>query len=121
MMDDHMDDLDRALAALPLEEPPRDLCARILARTIYRPVPVFSALEIWLVVVIGSVALWLAGLVLADSHALAARSGIVGEFLAANAAFVLAPGTIMWAAVGTGVALWIIFFQTTRLRRTVRS
>ena len=33
------DDLDRALFALPLEEPPADLHGRILAATVLRPAP----------------------------------------------------------------------------------
>ncbi len=38
MIDDD-DALDRALAALPLEEPPADLHARIMAATVYAPAP----------------------------------------------------------------------------------
>ena len=40
------DDLDRALLALPLEEPPADLHRSILAATILRPTPTFRAWEL---------------------------------------------------------------------------
>ena len=39
---DSDDALDRALFALPLEEPPADLRASILTATVYRPAPAFS-------------------------------------------------------------------------------
>jgi hypothetical protein len=45
------DELDRALFALPLEEPPADLHQRILAATVQRPAPAFAVWERWLLAV----------------------------------------------------------------------
>ena len=55
-----MDDerLERALAALPLEEPPPELRARILAATVYRPVPNVATWQIWLLGTLLAVATW---------------------------------------------------------------
>ncbi len=46
--ENHMtdDELDRALFALPLEEPPADLHGRILAATVLRPAPTFRVWEL---------------------------------------------------------------------------
>jgi hypothetical protein len=45
------DDLDRALFALPLEEPPADLHGRIMAATALRPTPTFAPWE-WVLLVV---------------------------------------------------------------------
>jgi hypothetical protein len=53
------DSLDRAIAALPLEEPPADLRASILAATVYRPAPPFTAAELVAGAAFVGVMLWL--------------------------------------------------------------
>jgi hypothetical protein len=116
-----MDDLDRALMALPLAEPPRDLRAKILARTIARPVAVFSTVEIWLIVTVGALVLWLGGLVALDANVLAPRTAGLWNVLSARLDTLLTPTVLMWAAVGGAIALWIVFFQATVLRRTTRA
>ncbi len=45
------DELDRALFALPLEEPPADMHARIMSATIYRVAPTFQPWELVLLAV----------------------------------------------------------------------
>jgi hypothetical protein len=45
------DELDRALFALPLEEPPAGLHAQIMAATAFRPAPTFAPWEWTLLVV----------------------------------------------------------------------
>ena len=57
---DSDDALDRALFALPLEEPPEDLRASILTATVYRPVPVFAAWEIAAIGAVAAVGIWFA-------------------------------------------------------------
>jgi hypothetical protein len=42
------DELDRALFALPLEEPPADMHQRIMAATVLRAAPAFRQWELWL-------------------------------------------------------------------------
>jgi hypothetical protein len=42
------DELDRALFALPLEEPPAGMHQRIMAATVYRAAPAFRQWELWL-------------------------------------------------------------------------
>ena len=53
MMYDSDDSLERALFALPLEEPPSDLRASILAATAFRPAPPFG---VWEVAALGALA-----------------------------------------------------------------
>ncbi len=45
------DELDRALFALPLEEPPADLHEQIMAATVLRPAPTFASWE-WVLLVV---------------------------------------------------------------------
>jgi hypothetical protein len=120
-MDEHMDDLDRALMALPLAEPPRDLRAKILARTVLRPVAVFSTVEIWVLVTVGAIVLWLAGLVALDANALAPRVAGLWNVVSARLDAFLTPSVLTWVAVGGAIALWIVFFQAGVLRRTTRA
>lgn len=54
------DSLDRSIAALPLEEPPADLRASILAATVYRPAPPFTIAELIAGVAVAGLAIWLA-------------------------------------------------------------
>ena len=54
-----MDELERAILDLPLEEPPAGLRASILLATAYRPAPAFSFLELAALGALGAVALWL--------------------------------------------------------------
>ena len=111
------DELDRALFALPLEEPPADLHGRILAATVLRPAPTFRVWEICLLVVavafVGSLTAWLfattphAGSRLADMIVAGARG--LGLFSRA---------TYVWLAVGISSVWWISslpFMATPRL------
>jgi hypothetical protein len=111
------DELDRALFALPLEEPPADLHGRILAATVLRPAPTFRAWELCLLVIavalVGSMTVWLfqttphAGSRLADLIVAGARS--LGLF---------SRSTYVWLAVGISSVWWISslpFMATPRL------
>ena len=56
MMYDH-DALDRALTALPLEDPPVSLHARVMAATVYRPRAAVQQWEVWTVVTLAALGL----------------------------------------------------------------
>ena len=86
------DPLDRALLALPLEEPPADLRPRILAATVLAPPPAFRPWELWLVVTLTACAAWLCIDVV--------RSGAVASWLAN-------PATLLWLAIGGSSVWWI--------------
>ena len=108
MMYDSDDALDRALFALPLEEPPSDLRASILASTAYRPAPAFSA---WDAVGLGAVlaiTLWLVILIAMGG------GGLFLQTLATIVTTVLGALTnitlLAWLATGAMAAFWLTFF-----------
>ena len=63
MMYDSDDALERALFALPLEEPPADLRGAILASTAYRPAAPFSVWEVAGLGAVAAITLWLVVLI----------------------------------------------------------
>ena len=103
------DALDRALFALPLEEPPTDLRASILKATIYRPAPIFKA---WELAVLGSVAavmVWLVALIVLGGATLFVDSAqMVGVMV--MRALTQNTATIAWVAAGGGAAIWLSIF-----------
>jgi hypothetical protein len=103
--DDDLDDLDRALSVLPLEEPPRTLHARILAATVYRPAPVVRAWEIWLLGSVIALCAWLVWAVL--SAPLAAEK--IGAFVVQGVQQVglTSNYTMLWLGIGASAAWWI--------------
>jgi hypothetical protein len=118
--DNDFDDLDRALMALPLEEPPAGLRDSILAATIYAPPSVPAlALHTWEIVIVGTVLAigsWL-GFLLAQNPALNARvASLIGGFLTAFAD----PATLIWLACG---AIVVVLYNVVpqRLGLAVRS
>jgi len=102
---DDFDDLDRMLAALPLEEPPAGLHARIMAATTFRPEPAFRGWEVWLVGVLFAVAAWLTWIVASAPHA---SERIVDALLrAVDHAGLDSEYTLLWLAIGVSAAWWI--------------
>ena len=99
------DALDRALAALPLEEPPAGLHARILAATVYRPEPVVRTWEVWLIGTFIALAAWLSVLLISAPDS-AERLTYAGTWLAEVAGFT-SDYTVLWLAIGTSAAWWI--------------
>ncbi len=100
------DELDRALFALALEEPPANLRDRILAATVYRPPAPFRTWELWLlaaaVAVVGFVTFAL----------LTAVPHLGDQLQSATVVLVRALGlfsvaTYAWLAVGVS-AVWTI-------------
>ncbi|HZY96120.1 MAG TPA: hypothetical protein VFE35_03365 [Candidatus Cybelea sp.] len=107
-MDEAYDDLDRAILALPLEEPPAGLRASILLATAYRPAPVFSMLELAALGALGAVAIWLIVLLVLGGGSLFVHTletiGSVASRALSNAA------TLAWLAAGGATALWLSLF-----------
>ena len=99
------DDLDRALAALPLEEPPSGFRARVVAATVYAPARVATpvrSLEPWLLGTLCALLAWCCWLVVAQPHA------VLGALAPAlDAAPLVSPQTWVWTAVGAAATLWI--------------
>lgn len=100
------DELDRALFALPLEEPPADLRPRILAATILRPTAAFRAWELWVLGTVAAFAVWLTYLVLTSSPDAGHR--IVDNFaVLLRTTGLVSLNTLFWLALGMSSA-WLI-------------
>jgi hypothetical protein len=102
------DALDAALFALPLEEPPADLRASILAATVYRPAPIFSFREILALGTLSAVVVWLVVAVVLGGgtlfvHTLQDAQVVVGRALSSAM-------TVAWIAAGGATAIWLSFF-----------
>ena len=105
---DSDDALDRALFALPLEEPPADLRASILTATVYRPAPIFKAWEVVTLATIGAVVVWLVATIVMGGATLFEHSM---QTIATSASHALSsPATIGWLAAGGGAAIWLSLF-----------
>ena len=101
------DELERALFALPLEEPPIDLRGRIFAATIDRPRLAFSAWEIWASGTFVAFTVWLAFLVVTsvpDFGGVFARAISDGIDRCLHG---LTPATLMWIGLGGSFVVWI--------------
>jgi hypothetical protein len=101
------DDLDRALFALPLDEPPAGLRERILAATIYQlpSTAPFKTWELWLLGGVIALVAFLTYLVLASVPDLGARSDQLLD--GARSLGLFKPTTYGWFAVGVS-AVWAI-------------
>ncbi len=100
------DALDRALCSQPLEEPPPDLRASILARTAYRAAPPFSIGEIVAVASVVGVVLWL----------LVGMGPVIGSAIASAFSNVT---TLLWLAAGAAVTFWLEFFTSAQPSRAL--
>jgi hypothetical protein len=113
------DELERALFALPLEAPPADLRARILAATIARPRLTFRAWEVWLVGTLFAFMVWLTFLVgtsvpdvgAAISGAVSAGVDRLADTLSVNA--------LLWMALGVSFVVWISQLSFPQPRREI--
>ena len=104
---DNDDELERALFALELEEPPADLRQSILAATMYR-VPVGATVRPWEPWLYGGLCAALVWLLIAvvrgtAAPAVAAATTYGDELLA----FFSHPATLFWIAVGAAATVWI--------------
>jgi hypothetical protein len=106
----HSDDaLDRALFALPLEEPPAELRASILASTVYRPAPPFAVWEVALLGALAAVAVWLIVLVAMGGGTLFLTTlSDIGSAVERALSNVTA---LAWLAAGAATAFWLSLFN----------
>jgi hypothetical protein len=108
MDDASHDPLERALFALPLEEPPAGLRASILMATAYRPSPAFSVLELALLGALGAISVWLVVLLALGGgslfvHTLSTIGSTASRALSSAA-------TLAWLAAGGATAVWLSVF-----------
>jgi hypothetical protein len=108
-----MDELERAIMELPLEEPPAGLRASILLATAYRPAPAFAFHELAVIGTLGAVALWFIVLLVSGGGSLFVHTlsaiGSVALRSFSNVAFV------SWLATGAAAALWLTQLTGSRL------
>jgi hypothetical protein len=117
MTHDEFDDLDRALAALPLEEPPAGFHARIMAATVYRTAPTVHTWEVWLLGTLVAFGAWLVWFVASAPHAGDRLVDAVTGWVAS--AGLTSDYTLLWLAVGASTAWWIsqLNFPSPRRKR----
>ena len=99
------EELEQALFTLPLEEPPTDLRASILAATIYRTPFTVKPWEVWLFG--GLLALLTWALVLVATGGAMPTIATVSSYVSDALAVFATPQTLFWIAVGGAAALWV--------------
>ena len=108
-MSEHMshfdDDLDRAIAALPLAEPPAGFHARVMAATVYRPEPAVRPWEVWVIGTLIAIAAWLLWLV--GSEPQAAQRIADALTYAVDSVGLTSAYTMIWLVGGASAAWWI--------------
>jgi hypothetical protein len=105
---DSDDALDRALFALPLEEPPADLRASILTATVFRPAPMFALWELVGLAAITAVVVALVTLVVVGGATLFMESiQTIGATLGRSLDNLT---TLAWLAAGGATAVWLSIF-----------
>jgi hypothetical protein len=116
--DDDFADLDRMLAALPLEEPPAGLRSRILSATVYRPEPAMRAWELWAIGTLIALTVWFVWLLATAPHAGARFVELTTTVVEDGGLTSLT--TLLWFAVGISAAWWIsqLSFPTARRVRS---
>jgi hypothetical protein len=109
---DSDDVLDRALFALPLEEPPSDLRGSILTATAYRPAPPFSVWEAVVIGVLSAVTLWLLVVVAMGGAPLFFNTlNAIGRTVTVGLSNVT---TLAWFGAGAATALWLSLFTSSQ-------
>ncbi len=103
------DDLDRLLFALPLEEPPSDLRASILASTIYRPSFPFKVWETWALGIVMALIAWLCVMIVrGGADAFAGTVSLFGQFFST---IFQSQGLGLWVALGGGIAFLLMILN----------
>jgi len=115
-MNDDFDELDRALFALPLEEPPPGLRRAILEATVFSQARVSApAVRPWESLAAGTtlaIGAWLIfALIAYKGFAVAFNT----EIVAAVQAFA-APNSLVWLGAGCAIAAWLTVLGSVRLR-----
>jgi hypothetical protein len=113
------DELERALFALPLEEPPADLRARILATTVDRPRLTFRAWEVWLVGTLAALMVWLMFLV---GTAQPDMGGAISRAISDGVDRIvpaLSVSALVWMVLGMSFVVWISQLHLPQSRRRI--
>ena len=106
---DSDDALDRALFALPLEEPPEGMRASILTATVYRPVPAFAPWEIAAIGAVAAVGIWFAILIAMGGGTLFAHTlDTIGQSFTHAFSNM---GNLAWTGAGIATAVWLTLFM----------
>jgi hypothetical protein len=114
------DDLDRAIAALPLAEPPAGFHARVMAATVYRPEPAVAGWDVWLIGTLVAVGVWLSWLVAATPHATEQFAG-AALYAVQTTAALSTTYTVLWLAIGASAAWWISQLSVPATRRRIEA
>lgn len=94
--------LERALAALPLEDTPVGLHSRIVSAVSQRPEPAFRTWELWVVGIAFALCTWLI-LALIGSPSDAIR--IATQHVATAIIAIVTPPAVYWLALGVAAAV----------------
>ncbi|MDQ6931642.1 MAG: hypothetical protein M3160_00540 [Candidatus Eremiobacteraeota bacterium] len=98
-------ELDRALLALPLEEPPAGLRASILAATVYKPAFPFKVWEIYVLGALLALIAWFTVMIVANGADNFVRTlTVISATLRATLGD---PGTLLWMSLGGSATIWI--------------
>lgn len=109
------DELERALFALDLEEPPADLRQSILAATIYH-VPVSASVRPWEAWLYGGLCAALVWLLIAVVRGTAAPAiALATSYGEQFVAFFSQPTVLFWIAIGGAATFWISQMNLTAL------
>ncbi len=114
-MNDAYDELDRALFALPLEEPPAGLRAAILRSTVFAAPSapaLLGRLETTVIGVLLALATWIAIVLLTDRAAAGSVEALTTAFFGA----LTESRTLFWLALGAAVAAWLTLANSATLR-----
>jgi hypothetical protein len=110
------DELDRALFALPLEEPPADLYGSIMAATVWRPAPAFRTWELWLAAAAFALVAWLTAWMLASSPGALDRLGHT-LIVTLHGLGLFSRITYVWIGIGLSSVWWISSLSFMPVRR----
>ncbi|HET7814564.1 MAG TPA: hypothetical protein VFL13_09345 [Candidatus Baltobacteraceae bacterium] len=113
------DELDRALFALDLEEPPADLRSNILAATVYRRPVTVKAWEVWFIGALAALVVWLV-VALLSGGSLPLLDTVSDGFARTISSFA-SVDVLFWLAIGAGAAFWISQLNLTVVPGTSRA
>lgn len=102
---DSDEELERALFALSLEEPPADMRASILAATIYRPAVSIKPWEVWAAGALCALLVWLLLLVARGGATTTVET--ISAYIATAISLLAQPQTLFWIAIGGAAAFWV--------------